>query len=79
MVEYFLKEHVGVDDVFGTELQVNRHGVCTGLVQKPAGILMGKKKVEALRKIFTNGDIPDVALGCGDSDYPFMSWSKVLI
>ena len=60
-------------------LSFNRHGVCTGLVQKPAGILTGKKKVEALQKVFANGDIPDVALGSGDSDHPFMSWSKVFI
>lgn len=76
MVEYFLKTHVGVNEVFGTELQVTRGGYCTGLVGRPGGVLLGKSKVETVKKVF--GDqAPDMGLGSGASDYSFLALSRV--
>ena len=75
-MEYFLREHLGVDDVLGTELQVTGYGFCTGLVARETGVLMGKRKLKAVKKLFGD-EKPDIALGGRESDYPFMSFSKV--
>lgn len=75
MVEYFLKEHVGVNEVFGTELQVSARGFCTGLVGQPVGIMSGEGKAEAVRKVFGERG-PDVGVGSGVADAPFLSLCK---
>ncbi|KAI5074733.1 hypothetical protein GOP47_0010694 [Adiantum capillus-veneris] len=75
MVEYFLKEHVGVNEVFGTELQVSAGGFCTGLVGKPPGVLCGQRKAETMRKVFGERG-PDVGVGKAGGDVPFLSVCK---
>ena len=52
MVDYSLKEHVGVSEVFGTELQVSARGSCTGMVQV---LMLGQSKAEAMKKVFWRG------------------------
>lgn len=74
MVEPFLKEFLGADLVLGTEIGSYK-GRATGLVSKP-GILVGKKKAEALKKAFGE-DKPDVGLGDRLTDAPFMALCKV--
>jgi hypothetical protein len=42
------------------------------------GVLVGRRKAEALREMFDDGDAPDVGLGDSSSDdYPFMAICKV--
>ncbi|MCO5608456.1 hypothetical protein L7F22_062666 [Adiantum nelumboides] len=75
MVEYFLKEHVRVNEVFGTELQVSARGLCTGLVGKNMGVLCGQGKAETVRKVFGESG-PDVGVGSGLADTAFLSLCK---
>lgn len=72
MVEYFLKEHVGVNEVFGTELQVSRSGYCTGRV---VSVMLGRNKAEAVRKV-PGEKGPEVGLGSGAADLAFLSLCK---
>lgn len=72
MVEYSLKEHVGVSEVFGTELQVSARGYCTGLVQV---LMLGQSKAEAMKKVFGE-EGPDLGLGSGAVDFPFLTLCK---
>lgn len=75
MVEPFLKDLLGADEVVGTELEVNKRGRATGFLKKP-GVVVGVHKEEALRRVF--GDKrPDVGLGDRPTDYPFMAVCKV--
>lgn len=74
MVEYFLKTHVGVEEVFGTELQVTRGGYCTGLVSQ-SGVLLDKNKADTVKKVFL-GETPDVGLGNNKADNSFLSFCK---
>jgi len=77
MAEPFLRECLGADAVAGTELATWR-GRATGLVDARRGVLVGRRKAEALREIFAaDGDAPDVGLGDSRSDYAFMSMCKV--
>ncbi|CAL4941776.1 unnamed protein product [Urochloa decumbens] len=79
MAEPFLRECLGADDVAGTELATWR-GRATGFVDaRKGGVLVGRRKAEALREIFAGddgGDKPDVGLGDSRSDYAFMSMCK---
>lgn len=77
MVEPFLRGVLGADAVAGTEL-VTWRGRATGLVDKHRGVLVGQTKADALKELVGDGDMPDVALGDGISDYAFMSLCKVL-
>ncbi|PIA54697.1 hypothetical protein AQUCO_00900929v1 [Aquilegia coerulea] len=45
MVERFVKEHLGADEVIGIELQVNRFGFATGLVKDDIGLILNRVKV----------------------------------
>ncbi|CAN6324005.1 unnamed protein product [Urochloa humidicola] len=74
MAEPFLRECLGADHVAGTELATWR-GRATGLVD--GGVLVGRRKAQALREIFAGDDAPDVGLGDSRSDYAFMSMCKV--
>uniref|UniRef100_A0A0A9CG91 Glycerol-3-phosphate acyltransferase RAM2/GPAT1-8 HAD-like domain-containing protein n=1 Tax=Arundo donax TaxID=35708 RepID=A0A0A9CG91_ARUDO len=81
MAEPFLRECLGADAVAGTELATWR-GRATGFVDARMGVLVGRRKAEALREIFSgdgdgDGGVPDVGLGDSRSDYPFMSICKV--
>lgn len=76
MAEPFLREHLGADAVAGTELATWR-GRATGLVDSRRGVLVGERKVEALREMVGDGDAPEVGLGDRRSDYAFMSVCKV--
>jgi len=75
--EPFLRDCLGADAVAGTELATWR-GRATGMVR---GVLVGRRKAEALREILAadgdGGDAPDVGLGDSRSDYAFMSMCKV--
>lgn len=75
MVEHFLKEHLDVEAVMGTELQISQSGYATGFVTG-LGVLVGANKERAVKKYFSD-DLPDVALGDSVSDYPFMALCKV--
>jgi phosphoserine phosphatase len=77
MAEPFLRDCLGADAVAGTELATWR-GRATGLVDARRGVLVGERKVEALRELIgDDGEMPDVALGARSSDYAFMSLCKV--
>ncbi|KAF0933347.1 hypothetical protein E2562_017969 [Oryza meyeriana var. granulata] len=75
MAEPFLVDCLGADAVAGTEL-ATWHGRATGLVDARRGVLIGRRKAQALLDIFPGGDVPDVGLGDRRSDYPFMSLCK---
>ncbi|TKV93957.1 hypothetical protein SEVIR_9G264100v4 [Setaria viridis] len=76
MAEPFLRECLGADAVAGTELATWR-GRATGFVDARRGVLVGRRKAEALREIFADdGNAPDVGLGDSRSDYAFMSMCK---
>ncbi|KQK23463.1 glycerol-3-phosphate 2-O-acyltransferase 6 [Brachypodium distachyon] len=76
MAEPFLRDHLGVDAVAGTELATWR-GRATGLVDaRWGGVLVGERKAEALRELVGDGNLPDVALGGRPSDYEFMRICK---
>ncbi|XP_002520171.2 glycerol-3-phosphate acyltransferase RAM2 [Ricinus communis] len=73
MVEAFLKDFLGADLVFGTEISTYK-GRATGFVRTP-GVLVGKNKANALKKAF--GDArPEVGLGDRRTDAPFMALCK---
>lgn len=74
-MEPFLKEFLGADMVLGTEI-ASYKGRATGLVCKP-GILVGKKKANALKKAFGE-EKPDIGLGDRQTDAPFMALCKVI-
>lgn len=76
MVEAFLKEYLGADVVFGTEVATYK-GRATGFVCQP-GILVGKNKADALRKSFGETQ-PEIGLGDRKTDFPFMALCKVCI
>nr|CAB3501914.1 unnamed protein product [Digitaria exilis] len=76
MVEPFVRGVLGADDVAGTELATWR-GRATGLVDaRRGGVLVGERKAEALREMVGDGEMPDVGLGDGRSDYAFMGICK---
>lgn len=75
MVEPFLKNYLDVDVVLGTEISSFK-GFATGFVAR-GGVLVGKKKVDALKKAFGNDGAPDVGIGDRRSDFPFMRFCKV--
>ncbi|KAL9245215.1 hypothetical protein vseg_018891 [Gypsophila vaccaria] len=70
MVEWFAKEHLGADQVIGSELVVNRFGRATGLV-RDVGSGIESCRVE---KIF-GGEVPCLGLGRPTSDICFGSTS----
>ncbi|KAF7815727.1 glycerol-3-phosphate acyltransferase 1 [Senna tora] len=73
MVEGFLKEYLGVEEVVGTELQ-KFGGYFSGLVSGSCGVVV---KHKALKEWFGDGK-PDVGLGCGHcvNDLVFISHCK---
>uniref|UniRef100_M1ARP2 Glycerol-3-phosphate acyltransferase RAM2 n=1 Tax=Solanum tuberosum TaxID=4113 RepID=M1ARP2_SOLTU len=73
MVEPFLKDYLGVDIVLGTEIETYK-GRATGFVRAP-GVLVGKNKANALRRIFGETQ-PEIGLGDCDTDIPYMSLCK---
>lgn len=78
MVEPFLKEMLGVDEVMGTEVEVNENGRATGFLKKP-GVLVGEHKEQVLKRWSMGGGIPHVGLGDQCSDFPFMALCKVSV
>ncbi|OEL23325.1 Glycerol-3-phosphate 2-O-acyltransferase 6 [Dichanthelium oligosanthes] len=75
MAEPFLRGCLGADDVAGTELATWR-GRATGWVDARRGVLVGERKAEALKEMVGHGEMPDVGLGDGRSDYAFMGICK---
>ncbi|XP_051152843.1 glycerol-3-phosphate acyltransferase RAM2-like [Andrographis paniculata] len=74
MVEPFLKNHMDVDIVLGTEISSYK-GIATGLVARP-GVLVERNKAMALRKVFDRETIPDIGIGDRRTDLPFMKLCK---
>ncbi|KAL2463633.1 Glycerol-3-phosphate 2-O-acyltransferase 6 [Forsythia ovata] len=74
MVEPFLKNHLEVDLVLGTEISTYK-GRATGFVARP-GVLVGKNKANALRKSFDEASMPEIAIGDRKSDFDFMKLCK---
>ncbi|CAN6290556.1 unnamed protein product [Urochloa humidicola] len=76
MAEPFVRDYLGADAVAGTELATWR-GRATGWVDARRGVLVGERKAEALREMVgDDGEVPDVGLGDGRSDYAFMRICK---
>ncbi|TKV98016.1 hypothetical protein SEVIR_9G532600v4 [Setaria viridis] len=75
MAEPFLRGCLGADAVAGTELATWR-GRATGWVDARRGVLVGERKAQALREMVGHGEMPDVGLGDGKSDYAFMRICK---
>ncbi|CAN6302164.1 unnamed protein product [Urochloa humidicola] len=75
MAEPFLRDYLGADAVAGTELATWR-GRATGFVDARRSVLVGERKTEALREMVGDGEVPDVGLGDGSSDYAFMGICK---
>lgn len=77
MVEPFLKEVLGVDEVLGTEIEVTKGGRATGFARKP-GVLVGRRKEEALERWIREGTRgrPEVGLGDRETDFAFMAMCK---
>ncbi|WMV52252.1 hypothetical protein MTR67_045637 [Solanum verrucosum] len=73
MVEPFLKDYLGVEIVLGTEIETYK-GRATGFVRSP-GVLVGKNKANALRRIFGETQ-PEIGLGDCDTDIPYMTLCK---
>ncbi|KAL7081221.1 hypothetical protein ACP275_14G026300 [Erythranthe tilingii] len=74
MVEPFLKNYLGVDDVLGTEIS-SYMGVATGFVGGDTAVLVGENKAVALRGTFGNS-MPDIGIGDRLTDLPFMKLCK---
>lgn len=74
MVEGFLKEYLGADEVIGTEIGSYK-GRATGLVRRP-GVLVGEKKAAAMVERLGE-EAPEIGLGDRKTDHPFMLLCKV--
>ncbi|KAI4382824.1 hypothetical protein MLD38_008736 [Melastoma candidum] len=70
MVERFVKEYLGGDEVIGTELAVNRFGFATGLVRGGSGTV-----TERVARVF-GGQSPSLGLGRAESRFSFLSICK---
>eukprot|EP00250_Pteridium_aquilinum_P021321 c25087_g1_i1 orf=251-1804(-) len=75
MVEPFAKQYLGVDEVLGSELEIEPSSRrATGFLRSP-GVLVGRNKEVALRRRFGE-NVPAVGLGDRVSDYPFLAACK---
>ncbi|KAK9123936.1 hypothetical protein Sjap_013538 [Stephania japonica] len=72
MVERFVKEHLGADEVIGSELVVNRFGFATGFVREDVG------SIGARVKAMFDAERPSLGLGRAKPDkcQSFLSFCK---
>ncbi|XP_042396091.1 glycerol-3-phosphate 2-O-acyltransferase 4-like [Zingiber officinale] len=76
MVEEFARECLGADKVLGTELEVDeRTGRATGRVTAD-GVMVGRRKREAVEREFKAEPLPELGLGDRESDHDFMDLCK---
>ncbi|KAH7537167.1 glycerol-3-phosphate acyltransferase 5 [Ziziphus jujuba] len=73
MVERFVKEHLRADEVFGSELVVNRFGFATGFIED--GDDVGQKISQRVAKMFVN-EPPSTGLGRASLSSSFLSLCK---
>eukprot|EP01018_Ginkgo_biloba_P007400 Gb_14173 [translate_table: standard] len=74
MVEYFVKQFLGVEKVVGTELHVTAFGVFTGFV-RGGGVV---DKCNAVKTLLGDDEniVADIGLGDSPSDYQFLGLCK---
>lgn len=76
MVEYFVKEYLGVDEVICMEIEVSSGGRVIGFVRL-LGVLLSMDKRNVFKVVCDGKDVLDVGVGDRKYDYLFLIYCKV--